>query len=166
MFSFDITSMEKSLVLGNMELMLQDPADGSYDLEDYIILSRRNPGSDKTITIPFLGKVAVVRGNPPLAGREVKVRGTLLDYWVEKDSESGRILYTEFAGSDLARVREFRKPFNLSRRIEKETDLARYYHWLLRGMKHQEVIFGAKKNQQFDSIEGIQAPDRKSWVLL
>ncbi len=153
-------------MLGNMELMLQDPADGSYDLEDYIILSRRNPGSDKTITIPFLGEVPVLREYPPLAGKEVRVKGTLVNYWVENDSESGRILYTEFAGNNLSRTREFRKPFNLSRRTEHGRELTRYYNWLLRQLEYQEVIFGAKKNQQFDSIEGIQAPDRKSWVLL
>lgn len=149
-----------------MELMLQDPADGSYDLEDYMLLSRRNPGKDVMVNIPFLGKVAVVVGNPPLAGKEVRVKGTLLNYWIENDSESGRMLYTEFAGSDFAKVREFRKPFNQTRRVENERELAKFYHWLLSGMKYQELIFGAKKNQQFDSIEGIQAPDRKSWVLL
>jgi hypothetical protein len=63
-------------------------------------------------------------------------------------------------------VREFRRPFSQTRRVENERELARFYHGLLSGLKYQELIFGAKKNNQFYSIEGIQAPDKKSWVLL
>jgi len=150
--------------------MVRDPNDRTLTLEDYIILSRSDPTKDGFVKIPLLGRIPVVKSDPPLKGRTVDVKATLVNYWIERDSECGEILYAEFIGDreeNNGKVRTFLRPFRDSYRTNFTRDkLTRFYQGIFEELKYHEVVFTAKKNNTFDSIEGIQGPDGKGWFLL
>lgn len=134
--------------------------------------------------------------NPPLAGKEVSVEAArLADYWFKHTKDTGDILYVKFeedsirvlsdydmmcleaAGEeDVKRERvkvtsyEFRRPFSQSHYalIKTPEEIKNLHIAALEPLKGltKSLVFSAINNPVFNSIEGVQTPDGKSWRVL
>jgi len=148
--------MVQENVYKRLEELVKDPADGSLELADYITFIERYPDEAESKQMSMLGKILYLltreKSKSPLAGKNIKVKGKLVNFRFGKEWFFYDVLYVtmrDHKGNDIT----FRRPF-CSSNLENPT--IEQYASVLERMKGKPVLFTAHYLAGYYFIEDVQ----------